>query len=656
MVSSSIFPLLVSIGLLGLQANAKPLLNLNDIPAAKPLRDDDLETAVAKRSLLDFDNVAPAKPILEDDLSRGALTVEQRRSIEVAMNTALEMRPVREDDLIPIHLQKRSDPLACFSLKNNVTMIYGAAAAQNQMYLANMTLHTPDPEHPLIMMEKFDELITNIECAIPQNQINIKFKSDEAMERAIASWKWVNSVEADYFYLIANRCCPTGQRKPYKVTGVKADKAGLASSLTIESIPWKQVAGNFELDLGRYDPPKSSRRPLSKRLFGLDTLALKLINFLGISPDIQYLNSIFLDLSMGSKDRIELFADPFHEDKQLQINCVGCYSTGGIELGVRVKAEDGKVKNLEILAQPKGFGAKMEVEFKVQATVAKPLSLTKSLLPDLTMPGFSIPFLFSFGPSMQFNAGFDLKFDGIGNFSTGVEVKMPDSAMIVVDMVGDKSGVSGFGETTVDPVFRINEFYGKGEAGAYVGPSIAFGAKILDTLNFEGALDFKMPFVGAELSSGYEKTGFCPDSETDKTTTTGVEAKLGANLEIWYKLGVFPGLIPIPSWVPSTERKLWGLNYPFAKLCLPLEIPGFKNGTEHSIPRETLELTGSVTDYKPRSFSAESTAEPIPITRVDIGPSYMGAQVTSAPYYMGAKATSDPYYMEAEPTPVRYFA
>ncbi|EPS42782.1 hypothetical protein H072_3141 [Dactylellina haptotyla CBS 200.50] len=583
-------------GLFGLPALAKPIQNLDAIVPATPIWDGELQAAITKRVSItsDLEDITAAIPITESDCG-SALTKTQKRAIGDAMSNAVEMVPVLEDDLIPIHLQKRETSLRRLELKNKVTLLYGGAAVEDQKYLANMTLQAPDPEHPLIMMENFKGLTTYIRCAIPQKRIQIRFRSNQAMSHATEAWKWVNSADADYFYLIANdvSCCPTSQRKPFKVVGVKMDTSALAAELTIETTSWNQVARNFELNLGKYDTLRQAKRnieppALSKRFFGLNFLALKLLNFLGIlSSSLKDIDAIFLDLSMGSKGRVRLFADPFHEDKYFEVNCVGCYTTGGIELGVHVKTEGGNVKNLGVYAQPKGLGAKVEVEFQAKHALKNPISFTKSLTPDISLPGFSIPSIFTLGPSAQFNAGFDLNFDGVVNFTTGVEVKLPDSAMIVLDLVGGNSGASGFEKPTVKPILRINELNAKGQASSFVGPVVAFGAKVLDAWRYEGAVQIRMPNLAANLHAGWNAQGFCPNSRLNKKAQHGINGELSADFQVWFKLGHPTGPLPIPDWLPHVDRKLWGQKHAFLPFCLPIPVPGLEPGAKPPPPVPT---------------------------------------------------------------------
>ncbi|KAK6542115.1 hypothetical protein TWF694_007882 [Orbilia ellipsospora] len=566
----------------GFPTNAKPIAGLGSISPEYPTQRGVPEGIWIKEapSTQISGRISSSTSEFMESSIRTDLSNVQKRGIEDAMAKAVDMVPIREETLIPPHLQKRGDIPSKFELKQNITLMYGGDVVKNQIYLANMTLYAPDPDHPLIMMENFDDLASHIECGLSQKKISVIFKSKLAMDHAIKAWKWVNSGEVDYFYLIANHasCCPTSQRTPYKITGLKMDQTALATELTVEPIEWKQVAGNFELNIGRRNVSQHSKRHfdtsiLSKRFFGLDSLAIKLINFLGIAPDIKYMNSIFVDLTLG-KGRWNLLADPFHEFKYLEVNCIDCYVTGGVELGVHIKVENSTVQNLGIYAQPRGLNARMEVEYIVQHPLPKPLSFLHSLTPDIPLNGFSIPYIFTFGPSVQINAGVDLKFQGVGNFSSGLDVKVPDSAIIIADAVAGKSGVSGFSNPILNPVLRVNELSARAEAGAFIGPSIAFGAKVLDMVRYEGAIEFKLPYLAASLETGSKSEGICSRSKSNKTVTTGVSGQLSANLEVWFKLGSPTEPIPIPGWVPNIDRKLWGRRHEFAPICLPLEIPG----------------------------------------------------------------------------------
>ncbi|KAJ6259516.1 hypothetical protein Dda_5153 [Drechslerella dactyloides] len=573
MVAPKFLSLLFSVGFLSLQvaSSPAPVRNYDHIAGKR-----DVDTHRSRS------NAAAAK---RQPHRRGNPTPSSHSpAIAKAMEDAMILAPILEDDLLPPHLEKRADDLSRLDLLQEVTMMYGGHAVNEQMYLANMTLHAPDPKHPLIMMEKFATLTSSSACTVPDKELTIKFKSKEAMDVVSESWNHINGNVDDFFYLIANdrSCCPDGQRHPYRVDAVKYEPAALTAILTIEGMEWEDVAGNFELNLGRYNVPKHTKRhahttELTKRFFNPGELAIKLITKLGIAPRIDYLESLYIDMSMGSSERKEILSDPFHEEKYLEVNCVDCYVRGGMEIGLRCKAEKGKIKDLFVFAQPKNLTAKLAVEFKTEAPTGEPLDYSQSMLPDLAIPGLSIPKIFTFGPSIQFNAGVNVYFLGIVNATAGVEVKIPDSAFIVADIVGPKSGATGFDAVKTDTSFRVDEATAKLEAGAYVGPALAFGIKALEKFGYEAVVQVKMPYVAARGWVGYESAGICPDSEEDSTTTTGVRVHLVCDFEIWLEVGSADSNIPTPFWLPEVSRILWDYEGPAKEFCKPFPIPGLSD-------------------------------------------------------------------------------
>ncbi|KAF3910248.1 hypothetical protein ABW21_db0204235 [Orbilia brochopaga] len=449
-----------------------------------------------------------------------------------------------------------------------------------------MTLHAPDPKHPFIMMEKFIALTSSSECSLSEKKLTIKFKSGEAMEQVTKSWSQVN-VKHDFFYLIANNpsCCPDGQRRPYEVDGIKYEKEALTAVLSIKGHEWKDVAGNFDLNLGRYNVPKHSKRhaqtaELTKRWFHPGAIGVSLINKLGIAPDIDYMESLYMSMDLGRKNRrTELLDNPFQEEDFIEVHCVDCDVSGGIEIGLRCKAEHGKIKELYVFAQPKDLRAKLEVEFKTERPTVQPLDYKQSVLPDLALPGFSIPGIFTFGPSLQINLGLEVNFHGTVSATAGVEVNMPNEAFIVADIIGTKSGASGFDTLDTSTSFSLNEASAEVEASLQIGPALALGIKALNTFGFEAVVQFKMPYLEAQGNIGREEGGFCPHSEADSETETGGKVQLSCDFEIWLEIGAAQNpLIPLPVWLPEVERILWNIAGPSKEFCKAFPIPRLSGG------------------------------------------------------------------------------
>ncbi|KAK6530137.1 hypothetical protein TWF694_003506 [Orbilia ellipsospora] len=536
MLSSTIFSVALSYGLLGLRALAGPVTT---------------------------DQLAVLQPIREDDLTAGNLKLQELRSRSIAdsMANAVELLPLHEDEFTPSHLRKRGDDLSRLDLKDEVRMIYGGVTAKSQIYMANMTLYQPSKDHPLIMMESFDSLLKSVSCSTGSTKLS--FNTKEAMDYAIKAWDWVNEREADHFFLIANHksCGDDTQRTPYKVVGVKYDDKAFTSVLTTEPIAWDSLAGDFELNLGSAVLPSRLRR----RGVQVSSVDITKRGFWDIFTTFDFGKSVYWDLSVGDHSRRSIFQEPFHEIKRLEVTCVGCYITGGIQISGYVKVENFAVKVLQFGAKPKNFNAKVEIETVLRAAIPKGAFNLDQTLFEMGIPGLSIPGIFTLGPSLQYHVGFGLSTSGVANFSVGVTASLPNTAALINDVTdGSNSGATGFEGSTIKPILKMNELSVSAFASVYSQPNVAFGVKVLTKYGAECTLELKLPVVNVGVTGGFNERGFCP--EKDRSITNGMKVTAGANIELWFKAVKFTGL---SKWFPDFDRKLWGVRWPFLDSCFP---------------------------------------------------------------------------------------
>ncbi|KAK6332907.1 hypothetical protein TWF696_002926 [Orbilia brochopaga] len=544
MVSSTLLSIALSYGLLGLQAFATPVVNLEQI--------------------------APLKAIREDDLLSGTVPVSklQSRSIAESMKNAIELLPIDEESLLPAHLRKRNDDLSRLDLKKEVRLIYGGVVSDKQIYMANMTLYQPDPSHPLIMMEKFDNLVRDISCK--EGQIVLGFNDDAAMKYAINAWDWVNEKDKDYFFLIANHkgCSTDMQRSPYRVDEVHYDDKAFTTTLMTKAISWESIATDFDLSLSSANMPRRNRKRVQTKDISKRGLWETIGNF-------AFGKSVYWDLTVGDIDggRRKIFADPLHEFSNLEVHCVGCYLSGGIEIAGYIKVVKGSVKQLYVAAKPKNLHGKLEIETFIRATLPDPGLKWDMNLFELGIPGLSIPGIFTLGPSLQYQVGFQLAGSGSGNFSLGVQTTIPNEANVVGDLLDmSQSSATGFEKSTLQPILMLNEMSARANFYVYAQPVIGFGVKVLTQYGVEAALELKLPYINADISSGYNKNGFCPDDKLKRVS--GAKSTSGANIELWFKAAKFTGF---PSMLTDFDRKLWGIRWPFYETCVPMQgSPGFR--------------------------------------------------------------------------------
>ncbi|KAF3922333.1 hypothetical protein AA313_de0200381 [Arthrobotrys entomopaga] len=578
MLSSTFLSFVLSYGLFGLQGLASPVTNTEQLTVLQPIREDDVNTGNLKLQEL------------------------RSRSIADSMANAIELLPINEDEFTPSHLRKRGDDLSRLDLRNEVRMIYGGVTAKSQIYMANMTLYQPSNDHPLIMMENFDGLLKSVSCDI--GSATLSFNTKEAMDYAIKAWDWVNEAETDHFFLIANHksCGVDAQRTPYKVVGVKYDDKAFTSVLTIEPIAWESLAGDFELNLASAVLPSRLRR----RGVQVSSADITKRGFWDIFSSFDFGKSVYWDLSIGDHSRRSIFVEPFHEFKRLEVNCVGCYITGGVQISGYVKVENFAVKVLQFGAQPKNFNAKVEIETVLRAGIPKGAFNIDQTLFEMGIPGMSIPGIFTLGPSLQYHVGFGLATSGVANFSVGVTASLPNSAALINDVTNSaNSGATGFEGSTIKPILKMNELSVSAFASVYSQPNVAFGVKVLTKFGAECTLELKLPLVNVALTGGFNEQGFCP--EKDINITNGMKVSAGAYIELWFKAVKFTGL---SKWFPDFDRKLWGVKWPFLDACVPWGPPNSGQIIPQK-PKEMLSDLGLPT-IGPVKLDEEHTLAPIP--------------------------------------------
>ncbi|KAK6500186.1 hypothetical protein TWF481_010536 [Arthrobotrys musiformis] len=546
MVASTLLSTVLSLGLLGLQVSAGPITGSQKFTNLRPIREDEFSS------------------------QEFTLTNIQKRGVEKSMDDAIELLPINEDDLTPRHLRKRSDDLSRLDLKENVRMFYGGVVSNSQMYMANMTLYQPEDGHPLIMMERFDGLLKEVSCGT--GSITLDFNHKDAMDYAIKTWDWVNEETDDYFFLIANHpgCGEEAQRNPYRVGKVQYDQEKFRTVLTTEAIEWNSLASDFDITLGSASLTKS----VSKR--SLKNADITKRGFFDIFGNFDFGKSVYWDLTVGDKNgRKTMMSDPFRSYGKIDINCVGCTLTGGLQVTGYIKVVKFEIAELYLGAKPKDLRARIGLEAIIRAAIPPGLLRVDQTLFSLGIPGLSIPKIFLLGPSLQYEVGAGFGAAGVANLSVGADVTIPNDAALYVDLLdGSKSEAHGFEKTGIDPFIGLNDVSVTASAAVYSKPVVAFGIKVLDKLGAECTLEISLPAIDADLKAGYNKYGFCPNDPAPEkqAITTGVKANSGASIELWFRAGKYSGWIP--KILPSFNKKIWGARWPIGELCFPIAIFG----------------------------------------------------------------------------------
>ncbi|KAL8991674.1 MAG: hypothetical protein Q9169_007759 [Polycauliona sp. 2 TL-2023] len=491
-------------------------------------------------------------------------------------------------------------------------LIYGRPGNDGQLLLANMTLFAPDGLQ-IVMMERFEPLTSAVDCKGDDGEMSLTFKSQEAFDHAMKTWKFINEDEDERFLLIANHdgCGPDDERQPYLITDIREDAAKLTTFLTAQIAAWSDVAGTYDLDFGRaaMPPPGPPSGPQRRGIFDF-------IDSVGdtLSGDISFDESANFPTTIGVPGENHTIIDI----PKLSIACTDCYVTGSIQAIGRLSVIDFKLENFTLAASPLDFAAKIQLDTSITVPLGSPDSLQKTIeLFKAPIPGagINVPGILDLGAIMSYEVGVSTSFAGSASMSFGVVASMPNSAAVVADVRHPSlSSATGFEGGVFDPNFELKALEASVTVAAFAQPKISFEVSITKVGELGIALGVKSPVISATLTGGYNATGFCsPDAGS---STTGVELSsqvaLEVNLELNANLGdddddddaaapvpadpkppvdpntpapadgATPATLPADGSEDSSLFSLGSLTFnlfrlsrPLLSKCFPLNIPGF---------------------------------------------------------------------------------
>ncbi|KAJ6256468.1 hypothetical protein Dda_8330 [Drechslerella dactyloides] len=439
----------------------------------------------------------------------------------------------------------------------------------NRLQRALVTIYEPEPQHPLLKVEDFDDLTESIVCK--DDQMIVKFKTKEAV--GYVAQKWGGAIEGGKsFYMITHpdhKTChaetKSMQRTAFEIKALKKDDSTSTVTLTKIATPWEKVAKNMDLTLESLEKPAkrikraSNRRgPAERRYrnYESQTGRLKreievreegdasddLTMFDGLKQSIAKLfpEALLVPLSAGSPDpsnRIRIITgENFKEGAEFFVaDCVGCYAEGNIMLNTTAQVRNGArvVTNVNMGTKVKG---KLGIELTVRGFAQYDFNIIntffKTAVPFSSIPGIAeIDPTFLPGPGFKIMGSFDGKvyfgfdFDidiqqSVKVLGTGDDSQKPDKP------ISNKMDIKPFADVTLvangtfEPYFRIG---------------VGLGVSVLDEK------------VSAGLFAGYRL--ITPMTVGMKATTTDVgvcegTGKLSAHVETkiafqdGWKLGV----------------------------------------------------------------------------------------------------------------------
>ncbi|KAF3910869.1 hypothetical protein ABW20_dc0106690 [Dactylellina cionopaga] len=362
------------------------------------------------------------------------------------------------------------------------------------------------------------------------------------MDGAIKSWDWINQSQEDYFYLITHHehegCGPELERASHKVVAVKYD--GLTSKLTTEPVSWDETAKNFAVTIGTPGHNSNFKRdnalidtwiPILKTILKATSPVYAAVDAAGdlaidvaagLVPKIAG-QGISLDTgsTLNGKMLLNDWSKAGTGDEAIQVTCKTCGLTGEINFSGNAQVQDGKLVALSLGASPKNLGVNFELGIKAQIKAAREVSF--EAIPEIPLTPAYIPWVITFGPSLNIKPGMEVKAVLMAEFDTGFKATIPDTAQATLDFVSpDNSQVSGW-IPNVTPIFQFEKFEAQADLQLFIMPSLNIGVSVAGrTAKVEGYIGLK-PSITGSVVFGTDAAGFCKDKTqgTDGIKLTG---------------------------------------------------------------------------------------------------------------------------------------
>ena len=455
-----------------------------------------------------------------------------------------------------IGLQRRDGNTV--TLQNQVQLLWGGTNSKCvqlkllswltiiESYFANMTLQSGDNEL-VLSTEYFGTVLSNLTCT---SKLSLTFNSNTTFQAAIADWQWVNFSENRTFIMIVNYpgCTQNTDngRQPWIVSNVRDyDEINLTVDFEATLSTWAIVAHDFILDFGSSTPTPSAIAARDNSYY-VDPNSMS-----RVSPRWNKDESISLNLQHELPST--LYSQTLY-GLDFSILCPGCETTGEIKLDGHLEYTLFGPKVISLTATPKDVGINLTaLGFQVSGTLGSGWGDSVFVVPDVGLPGWSIPGIFDFGPQFSVEVGFQLSgVKGSATIEAGFTANIPDSSTAVLGIKGVDSSSSGWVPNVVTQPPSLN-IEVDGSLELYARTSLDLGATILSVYSFGAGIFMKLPDVILTLGAEYGKQfpthlsiilklslmEHAPDSAGVCDTSDVFAVNFGATVGVDLELGVY---------------------------------------------------------------------------------------------------------------------
>jgi hypothetical protein len=343
--------------------------------------------------------------------------------------------------------------------------------------IANLTVNMPDEAENIISMERFDGMLTNIECNA--DNLALTFEDDATFLYAQRVWDWVNGADNHSFVMVAGPgdCGNNTRRLPYVISTMQydevANKAVLAASLS----SWEAIAHTYDLVVGDISgSPDHNNQTQAVQKRDIDK-----------STSIDFVHDFPFSVALSANGLSASLA------------CTNCSTAGSFETQFTISQKFFIPTGASMKMQPRGVSAIAQVKLSGSGSTD---SLTKEFtLLEIPISAFTIPGVFDLGPFLTVSVGAEiLGLTLSAGITTGATMKFDDAAIMEVDLLHpEKNTFSGW-EPTIDAVDVKVDASITGGVAVFLKPALVLKAEALGQ-GFEVGINMKIPNINAKMSA-----------------------------------------------------------------------------------------------------------------------------------------------------------
>ena len=332
-------------------------------------------------------------------------------------------------------------------------------------------------------MNLFNHLTSAIDCDDSDGIMSITLKNRKYFDYAMSKWSYINNDATSQFLMIADseNCTDDQQKTPYLITKVTPDAAKLNISLDAMVANLSDVAANFNLNI--------TRQPTQGPLTGSYELE-------------QTRSSGFAVPISASSDAVLL------RDDDWELRCANCSVHGALNMSIDVVVSWFNITDVKFSVAPQNLQTLLSLHTNISVPttpITSHSSIDLGSYPILGA-GIEIAGIFSLGPRLGLEIGFDATVQGNADLNFGLNMTVPNTARASWQLQHEKNstatGFTGLNATTVHPILNVSDFSAEIDVHAWVKSKVLLGFGLLawpDAATVE--LDLILPNITTRIGA-----------------------------------------------------------------------------------------------------------------------------------------------------------